>query len=104
MRILNVSGLEIRWIVSPSQDEVAIVFLSGMETDKVIYKCDPITGEIMEMSPVRDKVFIKGCHAVLRRCGLMQKKTVSVGQGLFKKEVNRRFFTQAFLRGEDLNS
>ena len=97
MRTLNVSGLGIRWTVSPSREEVSIVFLSGMDTDKITYKCDALTGEILEMSPVRDRVFIKGCHAVLRRCGMMEKKTV-IEKGLFKKEVNRRFFTEEFLR------
>ena len=96
MRTLQVSGLEIRWTVSPSKETVDIVFLSGMIADKVTYKCDPITGEILGMTLVRDRGFIKGCHAVLRGNGLMIKKTVI--EGFFKKEINRRFFTEKFLR------
>jgi hypothetical protein len=103
MRILHVSGLEIRWTVSES-NLVTIVFVSGMDIEKIDYRIDTITGEIHEMSLVKDKSFVKGCHAVLRRMGFMEKKAVIVGQGLFKKEVNRRFFTQAFLRGKEPNS
>ena len=97
MRTLQVSGLEIRWTVSDS-NLVTVVFVSGMDIEKIDYKIDNVTGEIHEMSLVRDKGFVKSCHAVLRRMGLMEKKTVSVGQGLFRKEVNRRFFTPEFLR------
>jgi hypothetical protein len=102
MNTLKNTDLEIRWSVSPSRESVEIVFISGMEVDKVLYKTDALTGEIIEMSMVKSKPFIKACHAVLRRSGLMEKKTVVYG-GLFKKERNRRFFTQAFLHGEDRN-
>jgi hypothetical protein len=102
MRTLKISGLEIRWTVNPSREEVIIVFLSQMDIDKVLYKTDALTGEILEIAAVKDRAFIKSCHAVLRRCGMMEKKTV-IEKGLFKKEYNRRFFTPEFLR-EDHNS
>jgi hypothetical protein len=106
MRILKVSGLEVRWEVKPSQEfiYVTIVYISGMDVDKITYKCDLLTFEILEMSLVRNKSFIKGCHAVLRRLGYMEKKTFISGTGLFKKEVNRRFFTKEFIIEEGSNS
>jgi hypothetical protein len=95
MRTLQVSGLEIRWTTCPG--EVKVIFISGMHVEVIDYGYDLLTREINHMSLVKDKNFIKGCHAVLRRCGMMEKKTV-IEKGLFKKEVNRRFFTEEFLR------
>jgi len=97
MREVQVSGLVIRWTVLPGE-VVKMVCISGMHTETLEYGYDMITREITYMSLVKDKAFVKGVHAVLRRLSLMEKRTVSTGTGLFRKEVNRRFFTPEFLR------